>query len=150
MIADTSLQRTLFSGTNDGQALITKSLCSGHFIADASLYWTSFQVQIHITGLGLTSLFWTRPITGKKFMSILGIVLQFCVSFLRSFIFSKFNGLFWSLKMKIRRDFQPVFTTMVDAFPYWKNIQSDMGQGQKHCRSHGNSSCTWATTTSLQ
>ena len=140
MIADTSLQRTLFSGTNDGQALITKPLCSGHFIADASLYWTSFQVQIHITGLGLTSLFWTRPITGKKFMSILGIVLQFCVSFLRSFIFSKFNGLFWSVKMKIRRDFQPVFTTMVDAFPSSEDAQR---------YNHGEFCSTWPTS-SLQ
>ena len=140
MIADTSLQRTLFSGTDDGQALITKPVCSGHFIADASLYWASFQVQIHITGLGLTSLFWTRPITGKKFMSILGIVLLFSVSFLRSFIFSKFNGLFWSIKMKIRRDFQTVFTSMVGAFPSSKDAQR---------YNHGEFCSTWPTS-SLQ
>ena len=44
-------------------------------------------------------------------------VLQFCVSFLRSFLFfSKINGLLGSIKMKVGRDFQSVFTSMVDTF----------------------------------
>ena len=39
--------------------------------------------------------------------------------------------------MRIQRDFQPVFNSMVDAFPNCKVIQNAMGQGQKHGYNYG-------------
>ena len=51
--------------------------------------------------------------------------------------FSQFNGLFRSIKMEILSDFQSVFISMVDAFPSCKDLQSTMGQGQKHGYKHG-------------
>ena len=42
--------------------------------------------------------------------------------------FSQFNGLFRFIKMKIRRDFQSVFTSMFNAFSSCKEVQSVMGR----------------------
>ena len=44
---------------------------------------------------------------------------------------------FRSIKIRILRDFQPVFTFMVDAFPVCKDVQSAVGQGEKHGYNHG-------------
>ena len=44
--------------------------------------------------------------------------------------FSHFNGLFRYIKMKTHRDFQSVFTSMVDAFSNCKVVQSAMGRNR--------------------
>ena len=43
--------------------------------------------------------------------------------------FSQFNGLFRSIKMKIFRHFQSVFTSMIDIFSSWKDIQRTVEHG---------------------
>ena len=54
-------------------------------------------------------------------------------------VFFKFSSIFvssvasfWSIKKKKIRDFQSAFTSMVDAFPSCKYVQSATEQGQKH------------------
>ena len=52
-------------------------------------------------------------------------------------------ALFGSIKIRILRDFQSVFTFMVDTFPSCKDLQrvdqwSAVGQGEKHGYNHGN------------
>ena len=64
--------------------------------------------------------------------------------------FNQFNGLFSSIKTEFCREFQPVFTSMVDMFPNCKDVQSAMGQRQRHEYNHGDFCCTWSTTSSLQ
>ena len=44
--------------------------------------------------------------------------------------------------MKARRDFQSVFTSIVDAFPVSKDVQRAMGQGWKHEYIHEDFCCT--------
>ena len=51
--------------------------------------------------------------------------------------FSQFNSLFSCIKIKICRGFHFVFTSIVDAFPSCKDVQSAMGQGKKHGYNHG-------------
>ena len=84
----------LRSGLNDGQTLITKPPFSGHFIADTSLYWTSFLGFNSHYLLQLTSLQWARP--------ILDIACKRCVYIsLQTMLFyfvSQFNGLFSSME----------------------------------------------------
>ena len=43
-------------------------------------------------------------------------------------LFSQFNGLCKSIKVKIRKDLQSVFPSMVDSFPSCKGAQTAMGQ----------------------
>ena len=43
-------------------------------------------------------------------------------------LFSQFNGLYKSINVKIRKDLQSVFPSMVDSFPSCKGAQSAMRQ----------------------
>ena len=52
-------------------------------------------------------------------------------------IFSQFNGFFRHINIKIFRDFQSVYTSMVDTFPRYKDVQKALVHGQKHGCNHG-------------
>ena len=80
---------------------------------------------------------------------------RFTVSFKLSLIFAilfftQFNGLFRYIKMKIYRGFQPVFTSMVNALPSFKDVQSAVGLEQKNGCYHEYFCCTKSTNFSLQ
>ena len=83
-------------------------------------------------------------------------VLQFRLSFLRSFLFyffSQFSDLFIPIKMQglqICRKSQSVFISMVDVFFGCKDTQSSVGQGQKYGCNHGDFCCTWTRPSPLQ
>ena len=64
--------------------------------------------------------------------------------------FRQFNGLFRSIKMKTRVDFQTVLISMVDVFLTCKDAQSEMEQGYKLEYNHGDFCCISPTTCSLQ
>ena len=65
-------------------------------------------------------------------------------------VFSQLNGIYRSIRMKISWDFQSIFISMVEAFPSYKDVQSTMGQGQKHGYNHRDFRCTWPTISFLQ
>ena len=82
----------------------------------------------------------TRPIIGhtRYFLQdvclrfILHSISQICFKFSLIFVilfFGQFNGLFMSIKTKIWWGFQSVFTSMVDAFARYRDVQGAMGQG---------------------
>ena len=97
---------------NDVQTFITKPLCSGHqSIADIT-----FMSQITLL-----------PRTGP-IRNIYTFYFRYCLTVWFKFS-SIFSDLFWSIKKKNCRDFQSVFTSMVDAFPSWKYVQSATVQG---------------------
>ena len=52
--------------------------------------------------------------------------------------------------MKICRNFQPVFTVMVEAFSCYKDLESAIEQAEKHGYNHGDFCLSWPTTSSLQ
>ena len=52
--------------------------------------------------------------------------------------------------MKNCKDFQSEFTSIVNAFPIRKDVQSAVKQGEKHACNHEDLSCTGPTNTSLQ
>ena len=80
-------------------------------------------------------------------------VLQFRFCFVQPLLFYFLDSLMAfsrPQKRKFTGNFQPVLTSMVDAFSNCKDFQSAMGQEQKHGYNHGDFCYTWSPTSSLQ
>ena len=97
--------------------------------------------------LKLTPLQRTHPITSRQIFLVRNLYTYY---FKQSFIvslkffsiifilfFSQFNDIFRLAKRNIRRDFQSVFTSVVDTFHICKYVQSATEQAQKHGYYHG-------------
>ena len=86
--------------------------------------------------------FYFRQCFAASFKFLQSVILFF--NFLASLM-----AFFRSIKMKICRNSQSVFTSMVDWFPSCKDVQSAVVQGLKHKYNHGDLCCTWLTIFSL-
>ena len=113
---------------NDSQTLITRSLCSRHFIVDTSLQKISSRSNLPETNM-------SKYEGQKKFMRSFSIFyFRQCFKFYEKFlfyfvyfIFEPVFGLFRAIKIKISWNFQSISTSM--SFPSYKDIESTLGQG---------------------
>ena len=116
-----------------------KTLSSGHFIVDTSIADTIFRSKLPLTprtDISITDtpcsrsykIFLVTDLHTFNFRHCFAIPFKLSPTFV-ILIFSQFNGLFRHIKIEIGKDFQSVFTSMVNQFPSRKDVQSTMGQG---------------------
>ena len=141
-----------------------RTLYSGHLSVEGIIFSPNSNYPLE-----LTSLQQTRPrnftwsileyfVSYKTFLVRNSYTFYFRQCYTVSFnfssifviFFSQLNGISRSVKMKIRGDSQSVFISMADVFPSCKDVQSTIGQKQKHGYNHVDFCCTWSTVSSLQ
>ena len=120
-LADISLQWTLFSGPDE--MMVHFSYQNLH-VADTlrSQFTLSPRTDLSIADMPINRLYKTfllRNLYTFYCRQCFTVSLKF--SLILFYFFSQVNGIFRSIKIKIRRDFQSVFTSMVDTFPSCKD-----------------------------
>ena len=114
---------------NDGQTVLAKPLCSEHFTAD--IIFRSKFTLLPRTNLSIGDMSNNRPYKTFFVRNLYTVYFKQCFTVLSKFssiffilVFSQINCFFRFTKIKMCRDFQSIFTSMVDAFPSCKDIQS--------------------------
>ena len=137
------------------QTLVTNTLCTGHFIADiifrsnfTLLSRTDHSIEEKPNNRSY-EVFLVRRLYKFNFGQCFTISFKFSSIFV-ILSWDEFNGPFRSIKMRNCKDFQSVFTSMIDVFSSCKDVQCAMGSGWKYGYNHGDFCCTWTTTSSLK